>query len=391
MLTYFSTPALIACNEKFTPKYTFLLNRYFVIDGTSLAGVSDVVTEYQDGDMLAAAWVHPRANGKTLARKGYIAKTLQPGTIKISRTISIEDLKKKAFGEQLFTPLAPEQRLQALIAKDNREMTDAIIRRMEAMCAQIVFKNAYIMKEYIDESRYEEKEVRFYEGDNPDIYTPSAYWSTTEASGKQIIADLTAMIRKRQKLGVETTEVLCSPDVVDVLQGNEYIQKLLDNRRYEMGNVSPTELDADNAADCFMRLNVKGRLISFISYDGEYVESEGGDPISYVPAGMICMTAPKQAKIMFGAVTQYGEDNQPHTYCAQYVPSVYINRKAGTQEHMIESRPLGMPLKRGAFLTAQVLAPETEEETPSQGAEKPSDNENKGGDDENKGGNDGND
>lgn len=361
-INYFSTPILLSCIEHLEPCPTFLTDRYFVTDGTSLAGVSDIVVEYKDGDKIAAPWVHPRIHGKTLARKGYIAKTIQPGTIKVARTISIEDLKKKAFGEQLFTPLAPEQRLQALITKDLTEMRQAIVRRKEAMCAQIMFSNACVMKEYIDENRYEEKEVRYYDGENPDIYTPSAYWTTTEASGKQIIKDLTAMIRKRQKMGVETTEVLCSPDVVDVLQGNEYIQKLLDLRRYEVGSVKPTELGGGTFADCFMQLNVKGRLLSFIAYDGEYVETEGGDPISFIPAGMICMTAPKQGKIIYGAITQYGEDDQPHTYSAEYVPNVFINRKAGTQEHTLESRPLGMPLCRCSFLTAQVLAPASEPE-----------------------------
>lgn len=371
MINYFSTPVLLFCMENFSPHFTFLSNRYFVIDGTSLAGASDVAVEIQDGDTLAAAWVHPRVNGKTLARKGYIAKTIQPGIIKISRTISIEDLQKKAFGEQLFTPLTPEQRLQALIAKDLQEMMVAITRRIEAMCAQIIFTNSYIMKEWIDENRYEEKEVRFYEGENPDVYTPSAYWTTTEASGEQIMKDLTAMMRKRQRLGVETTEVLCSPDVVDVLLGNKYIREILDNRRFDLGYVSPTEFDADNNASCFMVLNILGRNISFISYDGFYTESEGGEPVSYVPSGMICMTAPKQAKLAFAAVTQYGEDDQPHTYCAQYVPSVFVNRKAGTQERVLESRPLGIPLRRGAFLTAQVLEPATSNnEEPKQDSEK---------------------
>ena len=105
-----------------------------------------------------------------------------------------------------------------------------------------------------------------------EIYTPTAKW---DATGGKILKDLEAMIRMLTKRGLRASDLVCSPDVADTIINDAAGQKLLDNRRIEIGNVEP-ELLPDGAA-IVARLNVLGRIISVISYDLTYTDDEGND------------------------------------------------------------------------------------------------------------------
>lgn len=83
------------------------------------------------------------------------------------------------------------------------------------------------------------------------------------------------MIRMLTKRGLRASDLVCSPDVADTIINDAAVQKLLDNRRIEIGNVEP-ELLPDGAA-IVARLNVLGRIISVISYDLTYTDDEGND------------------------------------------------------------------------------------------------------------------
>lgn len=150
---------------------------------------------------------------------------------------------------------------------DLDELRDMNARRKEAMAAQVIFTNACVMDEYVDDfNNFEEREVRYYDGSsNPAIYTPSNDWTTTETSGKQIISDLAAMISMLTTRGLPATDVLVAPDVADIILSNEWILKLLDNRNYQIGGVDPEILPAGAAKIC--RLNIKGHMVDVISYE----------------------------------------------------------------------------------------------------------------------------
>lgn len=45
------------------------------------------------------------------------------------------------------------------------------------------------------------------------------------------------MIRMLTKRGLRASDLVCSPDVADTIINDAAVQKLLDNRRIEIGNV----------------------------------------------------------------------------------------------------------------------------------------------------------
>lgn len=355
----FETHTLLASVEKLPPLHTFLLDRYFPTNAaTDVFATNDVLVEYKNGSKKASPFVAPRKGGITILRDGYTMKRFTPAHIAPKRSLTIDDLEQRGFGEALYSNLTPEQRQGVIMLGDLDELRNMNLRRKEAMAAEVIFTNGCIMHEYADElGTYEEKEVRFYDGEaNPAEYTPSKVWDTSEESGKQILADIAAMISMLTTRGLAATEVLMAPDVADVFLANEWILKLLDNRNYQLGGVDPATLPAGAAK--IARLNIKGRMIDFLSYEDTYTELDGTVK-SFIPAGKIAVGAPAAGRTVYGAINQVEQsDGKFHTYKGKDVPKYLSDANNNTREVMLSSAPLCIPNNENPFVTATVLAGE---------------------------------
>ena len=355
-LNFFDTHTLLASVQQLEPLHTFLLDRYFPTNSaTDVFATDDVLVEYKKGSKKAAPFVAPRKGGITILRDGYTVKRFTPSYIAPKRTLTIDDLNKRGFGEALYSQLTPQQRQGVLMLRDLDELRTMNERRKEAMAAEVIFTNGCVMDEFVDDlHNFEEKEVRFYDGpQNPAVYTPSAYWSTTEASGKQILSDVAAMISMLTKRGLPATEVLVAPDVADMILANEWILKLLDNRHYEIGGVDPAVLPSGASKIC--RLNIKGRMIDFLSYEDTYTEIDGTVK-PFIPQGMIAVCAPAAGRTIYGAVTQLEQaDGEFHTYAGVNVPKYLSDARSNVRELILTSAPLCMPNNENPFITARVL------------------------------------
>lgn len=353
---FYDTHTLLASVEQLPPLHTFLLDRYFPTNAASdIFATNDVLVEYRKGHKKAAPFVAPRKGGITILRDGYTMKRFTPSYIAPKRPLTIDDLAKRGFGEALYTNLTPAQRQGVIMLSDLDELRAMNMRRKEAMAAEVIFTNGCIMDEYVDDfNHFEEREVRYYDEDeNPAVYTPSATWDTTEDSGKQMIEDIAAMIYMLTSRGLAATEVLVAPDVADVILANEWIMKLMDNRRYEMGGVNPELLPAGASKIC--RLNIKGRMIDFLSYEDTYTEVDG-TVTPFIPDGMIAVGAPNAGRTVYGAITQVEQaDGEFHTYTGVNVPKYISDALHNVRELTLASAPLCMPNNENPFITATVL------------------------------------
>ena len=352
----YNTHTLLRSVELLAPVHSFLLDRYFPTnDASDIFSTDDVLVEYKEGTKKLAPFVVPRKGGMAIMRDGHHMERYTPPYIAPKRPLTIDDLKKRGFGEALYSQLTPEQRQGVMIMKDADDMRTMIVRRKEAMAAETIFTNGCVMRHYIDDmGRYEDKEIRFYDGgSNPAVYAPAAMWNTTEASGKQMIADVAAMISMLTSRGLPVTEVLCAPDVADVMLANEWILKLLDVKNYNIGGVDPALLPS--GASKFARLNIKGRMIDFLSYEETY-ENDNGQTKAYIPAGHIAAGAPAAGRTLYGAVTQVEQvDGEFHTYTGRFVPKYISDATSNTRELILTSCPLLVPNNKNSFITAKVL------------------------------------
>ena len=350
---FYDTHTLLRSVQQLTPASSFLRDRYFPTnDATDIFATNDVLVEYKDGDKKLAPFVAPRKGGVTMLRKGYHMERYTPPFVAPKRALTIDDLNKRGFGEALYSQLTPEQRQQVRLLKDADEMGEFITRREEAMAAETLLTNGCIMKHIADDvAEGDEMEIRFYTGEvNPAQYAPATPWSAVDAD---IISDLGVMARMLTSKGLRATELVCSPDVADAVINNEKVQKFLDNRRYEMGEVNPEVLPA--GAVVMARLKVNGRIISIISYDETYTDDAGADQL-YIPSGKCVLTAPSAGRTLYGAVSQVEQkDGQFHTYPGKRVPKYLSDANNNSRTLTISSCPLLIPNNKNAWITASVL------------------------------------
>ena len=350
---FFETHTLLMAVERLTPANSFLRDRYFPTNVASdVFATDDVLVEYKDGSKKLAPFVAPRKGGVTILRNGYHMERYTPPFVAPKRALSYDDLSKRGFGEALYSKLTPAQRQQTLILKDADELGEFIPRREELMAAETMLTNGCVMKHIADDATKEDDmHIRFYNGEeNPAHYTPTISWNDPNAN---IIKDLGVMIRMLTSKGLRATDLVCSPDVADAIVNNEKIKELLNNRRYEIGNVEPETL-APGAA-IMAKLNIGGRIISVISYDETYTDDDGND-VQYIPSGKCILTAPACGRTLYGAVTQVEQaDGEFHTHAGKRVPKYLSSAEGNTRSLTISSRPLLIPNHKNPFIAGDVF------------------------------------
>lgn len=349
----FKTHHLLMAVEQLVPARSFLRDRYFPTnDATDVFSTDDVLVEYKDGSKKLAPFVAPRKGGVAILRNGYTMERFEPPFVAPKRSLTIDDLSKKGFGEALYSNLTPAQRQTTLLLKDADELGEFITRREEAMAAEVMLNGSCIMKHIADDAtKADEKEVFYYTGDaNPYIYAPDTKW---DQDGAQIIEDLDIMANMLTSKGLRASELVCAPDVAKAIVRNSAIKELLDIRNYHIGTVEPEELPA--GAAIVAKLNVMGRMISIISYSETYTD-EQGNVQQYIPSGKCVLTAPAAGRTVYGAVSQVEQtDGLVHTYPGKRVPKYISDANTNTRSLTVSSRPLPMPNAKGCFISATVL------------------------------------
>lgn len=354
-MNIYKTAIMLAAIEQLNKRKTFLRDRYFPTnESADIFPSEDVLIEIKKGNRKIAPCVLPRKGGISIEREGYKTARYTPPTIAPQRPLTIDDLNKKGFGENLFENKTPEQRQAEILRLDLEELDEMISGREENIASQALFSNSIILKQYADKygsGEYSEFEIRFYEGENDDTkYTPSISWSNPNAD---ILADLKIMIRILTSKGLPASDLVVSPDVADVILNNQKLQKLLDNRNINIGNITP--LDLPDGASHIGKLNVYGKMLDIISYDETY-EDEDGKTKQFVPEGQVLLTAPACGRGLYGAVTQIEEvDGNFHTYMGKRVPKCTSDAKAEIRNLKITSRPLLIPRNYNSWVHSKVV------------------------------------
>ena len=172
------------------------------------------------------------------------------------------------------------------------------------------------------------------------------------ASIDAVNADLHQMILMLTRKGNNASEVLLGSDVADALMSKSDFKTLMDLARYNVGEVAPVALP--QGATRLGRLNIRGRVIDLLTYDGTYVDEETGKVEMFVPAKKIAVTAPGAGRCLYGCVTQMEQtDGQFHSYMGRRVPQYWADKQG--RSLTVSSRPLLIPKTKDCFITATVL------------------------------------
>lgn len=344
------THTLLAAYEAIPKVPAFLKDRYFPTNAmTDVFNTDDVLVDYRDGSKKAAPFVVPTVGGKIIDRSAFTTDRYTPPLIAPQRTLSIDDLKKRGFGEAIFNNVAPADREALITLRDLRELDEMTTRREEIMAAETLINSKCVMKQW-DGSNYDTTEtIQFYSGgSNPYQYTPAKGWDTSEGV---ILQDLNQMVLMLTRKGLPAEELVVSGDVADAIINNTAIQKLLDNNRMNLGGIVPLELP--EGAAHIGTLNVFGKMIKIISYVETY-ENDEGTVTPYIPDGTVILTAPGAGRGLYGAVTQLEYDGAFYSYTGRRVPKYLPDPKTNVRTMTLSSCPILIPKNKGAWISAKV-------------------------------------
>lgn len=340
VLNLFDTYMLMAITEEIVPQQTFFRDRYFPTGDDDIFAADKVLTEFMAGDRKMAAFVSSRAGDIPMDRMGYEIHEYQPAMIAPSRLLTLDELKKRGFGEALYANSTPAERAARLQLRDLTDMERRIVRREEWMCAQTMINNACTMQTYIDDKTEGEKlYVKFFDGASDHTFTPAAKW-TTWAIMK---SDVNAMCRKLSKRGLRATDLVMGTDVAEAVMGFSDLQKLLDkNSGIATGHIEE-ELSQYEGVVFMGVVNFGGFKLNLISVDETYVDDAGTEQ-HYFPSTSAMVAAPNCGHLMYGQITQidYGSDTFT-SHAGIRVPKFVLDQPNDMRKLRLASRPLAAP------------------------------------------------
>lgn len=333
----FDTYYLAGMAEEIVPETTFFRDRYF--GDTDEFGTDKVLVEFKDGDRKMAPFVDPKAGDIPVARNGYQLLEFEPPMIAPSRLLTLDDLRKRGFGEALYPGSTPAERARVLQVRDMEELTSRIVRREEWMAAQAMINNKVTVQEYIDAATQGQAfDIYFYDSNGSN---PAAYTGTTWTTFAIMKADVVAMCDELAESGLPATDLVLGATAWSTVSQFSDLQALLDNRRYELGDMD-AEINYPGVSRVG-RLNFDGYTLDIFVAREKYID-DSNQAQSFFPVKSAMVTAAGCGKRYYGAVTQipYGSDEQ-ETFTGQRIPKFVVNQDKDTRKLRLASRPLPAP------------------------------------------------
>lgn len=344
----FDTYYMAGLVQEIVPEMTFFRNRYFPTGAADIFAADKVLVEYRDGDRRLAPFVVPRAGDILIARGGYEIHEYEPPSILPSRLLTLDDLRRRGFGEALYSGSTQAERARILQLEDMTTLDRRITRREEWMAVQTMINNGCTMTAYIDnDTAGQTYDIFYYDtaGSNPATYTVADEWDATG----DFWGDVAAMCGELADRGLEASDLVVGSAVAAWILSDETIQKKLDVIRMELGSIAP-RITTPGVA-WLGRLNFEGFELDIFSVRETYVDNAGTTQ-RYFPTDSAMVTAPNCGHMMYGQITQIEPDDEYHTFALRRVPKFVVDRDKDTRKLRLGARPLAAPIQRSPWIYA---------------------------------------
>lgn len=333
----FDTRTMLEAVRQIQPVRTFLRDTFFTNWRT-------FDTEYVDVDIVKgkrrmAPFVSPKVGGKVVERLGYQTNIYKAPMLAPKLPTTAEQLLKRLPGEELYSGMSPEERAAEQLGRDLAELDEIITRREEWMCAQAIFAGQiHVVGEGVDE-------IIDFGLTNREALAGTDLWSDP---GSNPPADL-----KRWRLaivkesGINPDTVIMASDVVDAFLGHAGVQKLLDLRLVDTGQINPQQLP--NGATYIGRIAELG--VNIYSYDEWYLDDDGVEK-PMVPEKTVLMASTNaRFDLVYGAYI----DMELGTFAQPRVARSWVEKDPSVRWVQMISRPLPVPQHIDSLYVATVL------------------------------------
>lgn len=329
------------------PLHTFFLSTFFTNVKTFSSERVDI--DIVQGDRHMAAFVHPKVGGEILKDEGYRTESYAPPLINPCDITTADRYLKRLPGENIYSGKTPAMRAAEKLVEEYTRLNDAATRREEWMAVQAIV-NGYIpivgkgVNEVID-----------FGLTNKEKLAGTAQWGKSAAKP---IDNLEKWVDAVQTNGFCNVDMaILGKDAMTALMEDEKVQKMLDNRRVELGIINPRTLP--NGVRYYGHLNTPD--LDLYVYNEKYLD-DWTDPDTPAVKPLI----PSNAVILISSAANYMRAYGLCTYIddatkawvteeTERVLRSYVKHRPDRRELELQTHPLTIPDKLNSWFSATVL------------------------------------
>lgn len=326
----YTTREMIEAIEINPPVRNFLTRTFFPRERTHRT--EKVEVDIKKGKRIMAPFVSPRIGGKVITRQGFQTKEFSTPRIAPERVLTVDDISKRAAGENIYSRRTPSEREDEMLAEDYRDLDESIQRRVEWMSRQILFEGKL---DVVDTEAGVDFQVD-YGFDNIFVLTSDKYWSLPTVNPMPLLKEKRSKIIK--ETGKAPNVLIFSTDLIETFISNPFIQAAMDIRNLQNIEIKPRIVD--DALTYYGKIPELG--LEIYSYE-EFFLNDNGEEEGIIPAGT-CLMAHSEGEggIEYGLITQM-EDKKFQSYEAKQVPKIYCKDESDVKMFRLTSRPLPRP------------------------------------------------
>ena len=330
------------------PVHTFFRDQFFT--NTKIFPTERVDIDIVKGDRRMAAFVHPRVGGTPLKGTGYSTESYKPPLINPYDVTTADQLMTRLPGEDLYSGKTPAQRAAQQLMDEYNRLNDAATRREEWMAVQAIVNGSIpIVGEGVNET------ISF--GlTNTVTLTSTARWGQSAAKILDNLEDWADTVLTNGFANVDMC--IMGKSAVRHFLADADVQKLLDNRRVEMGLVHPRDLP--NGVKYIGHLNKPN--IDIYTYAEVYLDdwTTPGTPVTQrlMPDNKVILIPSNPGFMMAYGMCTYIEDGSGQWATAQTSRLLrsYVEHHPDRRMVELQAHPLPIPDKADSWLVATVCA-----------------------------------
>ncbi|WP_333593576.1 major capsid protein [Anaerospora hongkongensis] len=313
-----STQSLLMALAQTYPPQTLFRDTFFP-DITTFV-TKTVLMDYKKGNRKMAPFVSKGGGGVNVGRTGFSTKEYEPPMMAPQRPTTNEDVENRAFGENVFSDVTPEQRAQELRAQDMAELIDMNTRRIEWMCSQLMLFGQFQVAGFADDGETTIIDTVTYSDWTQKLtLTGTDMWTNASADIYSMLEEMSQTVARNSgrlpEVGIGSYKT-CQK----IIQNESILQYLMIPNAQNMSLMSfaPRIVSPGVRRMGFIQsLNME-----IFAYDGIY-EDANGNIQQYIPDGYFITGVAGRGSQLAGAVTQLEQDGVRRTYKGLNVPKVW--------------------------------------------------------------------
>ena len=335
-INYYEPKFLRGAIEKITPARMFFRNKFFTQKITF--PTKTVTFEFAQNSRNLLPFVSDHSPSAPITRNSYQAKTFTPALISGSRVINPDTIYQKLFAEAPYNSgVSPDQRAREIAARDLIDLTEALYRQEEYMCARIKQDGKLLID---GEGIKAEIDYGFTNIENT---TSANKWT----ANFDLLGKLLKSARELRKNGINPDTLILGHEASEALMNNEGVLKL---RHDSFVNI-PAPDSLEDGITFITQLRAPGVYLNVYEYDEYYTDNTGNLVPLIDPKTAILQSSREQNYMLYGAVTYIDPKTKEYVSSMnEYVPYRVVNEDPPVQKLIVASRPLPMPQDINSWL-----------------------------------------